>query len=278
MTDVLVVIGVGGMGEAIARRSGPGRHLLLADLDQELLERVSGSLGNEGFSVRSVPVDVSSRESVTGLAEVAAGLGPVRGFVHTAGLSPVQASTEAILRVDLLGVAHSLDEFARVVDAQGAGVVISSMAGTMIQGHLPGDLEAQLATTPTDELLGLEALQPGVVGDPGAAYAIAKRGNQLRVQAASLLWGNRGARVNSISPGVISTPMGLEELRGASGDFMRTLVAKSASRRLGTPADIANVAAFLLGPDASFVTGTDVLVDGGVVAALRSGALEEPEN
>jgi NAD(P)-dependent dehydrogenase (short-subunit alcohol dehydrogenase family) len=194
--------------------------------------------------------------------------------VHTAGLSPVQASIEAILRVDLLGVAHTLEEFAPLMAPGGAGVVISSMAGTMFQGHLGAEVERALATAPTGELLGLPALQPEAIGDPGTAYGVAKRANQLRVQGASRAWGERGARINSISPGIISTSMGQQELAGPSGDFMRLMVERSATQRLGNAADIANVTAFLLGSESSFVTGTDLLVDGGVVAALRSGALE----
>jgi NAD(P)-dependent dehydrogenase (short-subunit alcohol dehydrogenase family) len=276
VAEVLVVIGVGGMGEAIARRQAPGRQVLLADFSTDTLERVADTLRSEGHSVVCQKVDVSDHPSVSALAAAAAALGPVTQVVHTAGLSPVQASAEAILAVDLVGVAHSLEEFGRIVATGGSGVVIASMAGTMAQGRLPADLEKALALTPVDELLSLPFLQPAALTDPGAAYGIAKRANQVRVQAASLLWGRRGARVNSISPGVISTAMGQQELAGRSGAIMRAMVDASGTQRLGTADDIAGAAAFLLGPDSSFVTGTDLLVDGGVVAALRSGALELP--
>ncbi len=276
VAEVLVVIGVGGMGEAIARRQAPGRQVLLADFSTDTLERVADTLRSEGHSVVCQKVDVSDHPSVSALAAAAAALGPVTQVVHTAGLSPVQASAEAIVAVDLVGVAHSLEEFGRIVATGGSGVVIASMAGTMAQGRLPAELEKALALTPVDELLSLPFLQPAALTDPGAAYGIAKRANQVRVQAASLLWGRRGARVNSISPGVISTAMGQQELAGRSGAIMRAMVDASGTQRLGTADDIAGAAAFLLGPDSSFVTGTDLLVDGGVVAALRSGALELP--
>ena len=274
--EVLVVIGVGGMGEAIARRVGTGRHLLLADFNEQLLARVSEGLDGDGYSVTTHKVDVSSRASVAELARTAIGLGEVRCLAHTAGLSPVQASIEAILKVDLAGVAFSLEEFGRVVAPGGAGVVVASMAGTMAQGQFPAEMEAALANTPADQLLSLPFLSPSAIPNPGAAYGIAKRANQLRVQAASLAWGSRGARVNSISPGIISTPMGRQELSGSSGAYMRAMIDGSATGRLGTPGDIANLVAFLVGPDSSFITGTDVLVDGGVVAGIRSGAISLP--
>lgn len=272
MSEVLVVIGVGGMGEAIARRSGAGKTVLLADFNEELLGRVATSLTGDGFSVETQQVDVSSQQSVADLAQRAASLGAVVSAVHTAGLSPAQAPTEAILRVDLAGVAHFLDEFGAVIAPGGSGVVIASMAGTMAAGQLPAEAEGALAHTPTADLLSLPFLQGAALPNAGAAYSIAKRANQLRVQAASLAWGARGARVNSISPGVISTPMGQQELASESGAQMRQMIAGSATGRLGTSSDIAAAVAFLIGPDASFISGTDLLVDGGVIAGIRAAA------
>ena len=276
MHDVLVVIGVGGMGEAIARRSGAGKQLLLADFDEQALGRVASALTGDGFAVTTAPVDVSSPESVAALAATAAELGPITGLAHTAGLSPTQAPPAAILAVDLYGVAVVLDEFAKVVAPGAAGVVIASMAGSFTVGRFPAEMEQALASAPTEELLSLPFVQEGAVPDPGVAYSISKRGNQLRVQAAAAGWGERGARINSISPGVISTPMGQQELAGESGEGMRSMIAGSGTGRIGSPADIAAAAAFRLGPEATFITGTDLLVDGGVVAGQRSGAITLP--
>ncbi|NEC14750.1 SDR family oxidoreductase [Streptomyces sp. SID8014] len=272
-TSVIVVIGVGGMGKAIACRQGAGGTLLLADFDERLLGAVAEELRGQGHTVVTEAVDVSERASVAALADTAAKLGPVIQVVHTAGLSPVQAPAKAILAVDLLGTALVLEEFGRVIAPGGAGLVIASMAG-----HMPGpatlspEREQALAHTPADDLLALPFLDPEELGARGA-YPLSKYANRLRVQAASTRWGERGARVNSISPGVISTPMGRQELAGESGRHMKAMVEASGTGRLGTPDDIAAAAAFLLGPDASFVTGSDLLVDGGVVAALRSGRL-----
>jgi len=266
--QVLVVIGAGGMGEAVARRLGPGRTVLLADIGEHTLQRAEQVLAGEGLAVQPHVVDVTSPDSVRALAAAAHAAGPVAQVVHTAGLSPVQASAAAILAVDLLGVALVLDAFAPVIAPGGAGVVISSMAGHLTDPVNPEQAYA-LATTPTEHLLELPFLAPEVVTDPGAAYSIAKRGNHLRVMAAAAAWGRRGARVNSISPGVISTPMGQAELAGPAGEMMRAMIGMSATGRLGTSGDIAAAVAFLLGPEATFITGTDLTVDGGVVAAAR---------
>lgn len=267
--DVLVIIGVGGMGLAVLRRSGAGRKVLLADDNEDLLELVHAAALGDGYDVVSAQVDVSSRESVAALAATARELGQVTGVVHTAGLSPVQAPVEAIWKVDLFGVAVVLEEFEKVIAPGGSGVVIASMAGYLGGGGISAEDLASLAAKPADDLM----LLPLVTGidHPGQAYSVAKRANQVRVQAASPRWGARGARVNSISPGVISTPMGQQELAGESGAQMRAMIDASGTKRVGTPADIANAAAFLLSRDSSFITGTDLLVDGGAVAAVDTG-------
>lgn len=267
--EVLVIIGMGGMGQAVLRRSGAGRKVLLADFNEELLESVAATALGDGYDVVSRSVDVSSRDSVAALAATARELGSVTGVVHTAGLSPVQAPVAAIWNVDLVGVALVLEEFEKVIAPGGSGIVISSMAAYLGGGEIPADVLADLAAKPANDLL----LIPFVAGidNPGYAYSVAKRANQVRVQAASVRWGGRGARVNTISPGVISTPMGQQELAGESGAQMRAMIEGSGTKRVGTPADIANAAAFLLSPDASFITGTDLLVDGGVVGAVATG-------
>ena len=263
---VVVVTGAGGMGCAVARRIGAGATVVLADVDEQSLESAATSLRANGLDAVTHLVDVSRKDSVRALAAGAAARGSVTAIVHTAGVSPVQASVDAIMRVDLLGTALMLDAFGEVITRGGAGVFVSSMAGTM--ASLDPDFEVRLATTPTNQLLELAELSAGAILDSGSAYAIAKRANQMRVRAASLAWGQRGARVNSISPGIISTPMGAAELDGPHGQIMRAMVAASGTGRIGTPEDIAGAVDFLIGPDAGFITGTDLLVDGGVIASL----------
>ena len=274
-SKVVVVIGAGGMGEAIARRQGPGKNLIIADFNEELLAQRVAGLQADGFEVSSKRVDVSSGESVRELAEEVAKAGSVEQVIHTAGLSPAQASVAAIVSVDLLGVALVLDEFASVIADGGAGVVISSMAGQMY-GQLTPEQEFALATTDTDALLDLPFVL--ALTDPGAAYGLAKRANQLRVRSASRFWGKRGGRVNSVSPGVISTPMGQLELEGPSGVFMRAMIDGSGTGRIGTPSDISNAVSFLLSPEASFITGTDLLVDGGVVGSITTNPVRDVDS
>lgn len=269
--DVLVIVGVGGMGAAIARRCGAGRTIVLADIDAAGLETAAAGLTDDGHRVLTCEVDVTVRSSVAAVAEEAAAAGKVTAVAHTAGLSPQQASTEAVLAVDLLGVALSIDEFGAVMAPGSAAVVIASMAGHMLP-PLDAELERQLATLPAEQLLGLDACRS--IDSSQMAYPFAKRANHIRVAAAAKTWGQRGARINSISPGVISTAMGRLELASESGTLMRAMVDNSGLRRLGTPDDIAAAAEFLLGPSSSFVTGTDLLVDGGVIGALRSGTLD----
>jgi NAD(P)-dependent dehydrogenase (short-subunit alcohol dehydrogenase family) len=269
--EVLVVVGAGGMGLSTARRVGAGRVIVLADINQSGLDAAAEALSADGHHVLTQQVDVTSRASVAAVADMAASTGRVTAVVHTAGLSPQQASAEAVLTVDLLGVALALDEFGRVIEPGGAGVVIASMAGHMYPA-LDADVARQLAETPTDELLGLDACV--AITDSRQAYPFAKRANQIRVAAAASAWGLRGARINSISPGVISTAMGRLELSGESGGLMRAMVDNAGVRRIGTPEDIAAATEFLLGPSAAFITGVDLLVDGGVIAAIQTGTID----
>ena len=268
MQDVLVITGCGGMGTAVARRLGAGRTVLLADVHEGSLAASAVALRSEGLEVSTRTVDVGRADSVEALAEAAGALGRISAIVHTAGLSPVQASPAAIVHVDLVGTARMLEVFGRVIASGGAGVFVASMAGSM--ASLDADLERRLANTPTAELAGLPELSGAALGDAATAYVTAKRANQLRVRAAAGAWGASGARVNSVSPGVIATPMGEAELSGPTGDVMRQMIAGSPTGRIGTPHDIAAAVAFLLGPDAGFITGTDLLVDGGVVAAMSA--------
>jgi NAD(P)-dependent dehydrogenase (short-subunit alcohol dehydrogenase family) len=272
---VKVITGTGGIGRAIARRLGSGSTLVLADFNAEALASAAVDLRGEGHEVVTQQVDVSDAGSVTKLAQVAADLGPVTTVVHTAGLSTQQASPAAILAVDLLGTALVLDAFAEVVAAGGAGVFISSMAGHL--RPLPAELESALSSTPTAELLSLPFLSPEAITTSSIAYGMSKRANHLRVAAAANGWGRRGARVNSISPGVIATPMSRAELASEAGVAMRAMIEGSATGRQGTAEDIAAAVDFLTGPHAIFITGTDLLVDGGVIAAVRNGHVTLPQ-
>jgi NAD(P)-dependent dehydrogenase (short-subunit alcohol dehydrogenase family) len=267
MSDVLVVTGAGGMGDAIVRRIGSGHEVVLADFSETQLARAAGVLTANGFSVHAVQTDVSSKQDVLALAHTAAALGRIRAVVHTAGVSPVQATPQQIVDVDVVGTAYVLDAFEPHVEVGTVCVCIASMAGTMTE--LPADVLRLLATTPSDELRALPVLDPSAL-ESGTAYGLAKRANHVRVEVASVAWGRRGGRVVSISPGVISTPMGQAELDGPFGDVMRDMIARSGTGRIGTPDDIAAAVEFLVSDAASFITGTDVRVDGGVVAAMRT--------
>jgi NAD(P)-dependent dehydrogenase (short-subunit alcohol dehydrogenase family) len=272
MSEVIVVIGPGSIGQAIARRVGSGKHVVLADLRQENADRAADVMRNAGFDVTATTVDVSSRDSVLALVEVAGGQGEITGLVHAAGVSPSQAPVEAILAVDLFGTAVILDEFGHVIARGGAGVVIASQSGHRL-GALTPEQNMALATVPPDELLALPMLQAGQVTDTLHAYQLAKRGNALRVMAEAVRWGKRGARINTISPGIIITPLAVDELTGPRGEGYRRMLEQSPVGRAGTPDEVATVAALLMGPQGAFITGSDFLMDGGVTAAYFFGEL-----
>lgn len=275
MPDVLVVIGAGGMGETIARRLAPGKLTLLADFNTDLLARVADSMTTDGFTVETAQVDVSSRESMEALARRAHEAGSVSQVVHTAGVSPTQAPLEAVLKVDLLGVALMIEAFGAVIAPGGSGVVISSSSSYLTPNFTSDQAQAIRSSTP-EGLLELPFFAPEVLGHAGIAYGLSKQANRIQVQAASGSWGARGARINSVSPGVISTAMGRLELESPSGAFMRAMVENSGSGRIGTPSDIADAVTFLVGPQATYITGIDLLVDGGNVAAVVSGRVPLP--
>lgn len=272
MAEVTVLIGAGSIGLAIARRTSAGRHVLVADLHQDNANAAAKTLGEAGFDTSTAVVDVSSRASVHALAVQAQALGDVVGVIHAAGVSPSQAPPAVILLFDLLGTALVLEEFGNVIARGGSGVVIASQSGHRL-GALTEERNRLLATTPADDLLALEMLQPERVTDPLNAYQIAKRGNSLRVMAEAVRWGKRGARVNTISPGIIITPLAKDELSGPRGDGYRRMLELSPAGRAGTPDEVANVAALLMGRDGAFITGSDFLMDGGVTASYRYGEL-----
>jgi NAD(P)-dependent dehydrogenase (short-subunit alcohol dehydrogenase family) len=270
--NVIVVIGAGLIGQAIARRVSAGKHVVLADLRQENADAAAKTLSDAGFSVSTGKVDVSSRASVHALVKKATSFGDISGVIHAAGVSPSQASPETILKVDLYGTALVLEEFGNVIASGGAGVVIASMSGHRLPA-LSAEQNALLATTPVEELLALPMLQPDQVKDSLHAYQISKRGNSLRVMAEAVRWGKRGARVNTISPGIIITPLANDELKGPRGAGYRNMIAACAAGRAGTPDEVGTVGALLMGSDGAFITGSDFLMDGGVTAAYWFGEL-----
>lgn len=272
MGDVIVVIGAGSIGQAIARRVSAGKHIVLADLRQENADAAADMLANAGFEISTATVDVSSRQSVHALVDTATKLGEVTGLIHAAGVSPSQASPETILAVDLYGTAVVLEEFGNVIARGGAGVVIASQSGHRL-GALTAEEDVALATTPADELLGLPMLQPDQVTDSLHAYQLAKRGNALRVMAEAVRWGKRGARINTISPGIIMTPLANDELTGPRGEGYRRMIELSPAGRAGTPEEVGTVGALLMGNDGAFINGSDFLMDGGVTASYFYGEL-----
>lgn len=274
-TDVVVVIGAGGIGLAIAKRQGAGKTILLADVNETVLANGEAELRNASYNVETKLVDVTSRASVHALAAKAASLGRVSQVINTAGVSPNMAPVSRILEVDLYGSALVFDAFGEVIAPGGAGLVVSSMAGHMLPALTP-EQDHALAFTPTEELLDLPFLKEDAIPNTLVAYMMAKRANALRVQACAVSWGERGARVNAISPGVIMTPLARHELESEIGDIYRAMVDASAAKRMAPPDEIAAAAAFLLGPDGGFITGSDLLIDGGVVAAMRAGKLPTP--
>jgi NAD(P)-dependent dehydrogenase (short-subunit alcohol dehydrogenase family) len=272
MSEVIVVIGPGSIGQAIARRVSAGKYVLLADLRPENADAAAEVLSDAGFDVNTAILDVSSRESVHSLVQTATARGDVSGVIHAAGVSPSQASPETILSVDLYGTALVLEEFGNVIAPGGSGVVIASQSGHRL-GALTAEEDAALAMTPADELLALPMLQPGRVRDSLHAYQLSKRGNSLRVMAEAVRWGKRGARVNTISPGIIITPLAKDELTGPRGEGYRRMIERCPAGRAGTPDEVGTVGALLMGPGGGFITGTDFLMDGGVTAAYRFGDL-----
>jgi NAD(P)-dependent dehydrogenase (short-subunit alcohol dehydrogenase family) len=272
MKDTVVVIGPGQIGQAIARRVGVGKHVLLADQRESNAKAAADTLSNVGYEVSITTVDVSSREAVLALIAEAGEFGSITGLIHAAGVSPSQASPETILKVDLYGTALVLDSFGGVIAQGGTGVVIASQSGHRLP-PLTIEQNRALATTPVEALLKLSFLQSDQVRDSLHAYQLSKRGNSLRVMAEAVRWGERGARINTISPGIIITPLAKDELTGPRGEGYRRMIELSPAKRPGTPDEVANVAALLMGPDGGFISGSDFLMDGGVTASYWYGAL-----
>lgn len=274
--DVIILTGAGQLGIAIARRMGYGNKVLVADWKFENARAISKTMEEAGFDVKPLTVDISSKDSVLQLIDTAQKEGDIAMLINAAGVSPSQASIEQILKVDLYGTALLLEEFGKVIKHGGSGVTISSQSGHRLPALTP-EQDRLLATTPTEELLQLELLKPSNIKDTLHAYQIAKRCNVKRVMAEAVKWGERGARVNSISPGIIITPLALDEINGPRGDFYKNMFAKSPAGRPGIADEVANVAELLLSNAGAFITGSDFLIDGGATASYFYGPLQPKE-
>lgn len=266
--DVIALLGAGSMGTAIVKRIATGKKILLGDISEKNLEKVSNEFKYGGYDVETIVVNALEKDSVTAFAEKAASLGKVMYFIDTAGASPNQATPEHILNLDMVGTGYAVDAFGKVMGKGGAGLLISSQAGYMYP--IPYEIELEILKTSTEKLLDLPFIKE-TVKNSGLAYMIAKRVNHLQAQkAAATTWRERRARINSMSPGVIVTPLAYDEF-AAIGDLYQNMIDASAAMRTGTSEEIADAAAFLLGEHSIFITGTDLLIDGGVMAAIRTG-------
>lgn len=275
--EVMLLTGAGQIGMAIARRMGYGKKILVGDKRMENAEAVCKIMNEAGFDCVAVEMDLASRKSIQNTIAEARKYGEIKMLVNAAGVSPSQAPVEAILKVDLYGTAVLLEEVGKVIAAGGVGVTISSQSGHRMP-QLTADEDRQLATTPVEELLGLPLLQPGNIRDTLHAYQLAKRCNEKRVMAEAVNWGRRGARVNSISPGIIVTPLALDEFNGPRGDFYKNMFAKCPAGRPGTADEVANVAELLMSDKGAFITGADFLIDGGATASYFYGPLQPDKN
>ena len=266
--DVIALLGAGSMGCAIVRRIAAGKKILLGDISEKNLEKVSNDFKYGGYDVETCIVDAFKKDSVEAFEKKAASLGNVMYFIDTAGASPNQASPEHILNLDMVGTGYAVDAFGEVMAKGGAGLIISSQTGYMCP--IPNEVELEILKTPTEKLLDVPFIKETATNS-GLAYMIAKRVNHLQAQkAAATTWKEHRARINTISPGVIVTPLAYDEF-AAAGDNYQQMIDASAAMRTGTSEEIAEAGAFLLGEHAKFITGTDLLIDGGVIAAIRTG-------
>ena len=271
MKEVVVLVGTGSIGQACARRVGAGKHVVLGDLHQEAADAASKIFNDAGFDTSTIAVDISKRESILKLVEHAQTFGAVKNVICAAGVSPSQAPVEKILQVDLYGTAVLLEEFGKIIADGGSGVVISSQSGHRL-GAVTEEQNFQLATTPTEELLNLPFLK--TITDTLKAYQYSKRCNVLRVAGQATPWGKRGATINSISPGIIITPLAADELKGPRGEGYRKMLESSPAKRAGTPDEVGDLAEFLMSSRGRFISGADFLIDGGTTASYWFGDLQ----
>lgn len=276
MKEVVLWTGAGQIGMAIARRIGYGKKIIVGDKNLDNAKAITKIMTEAGFDVVPVKTDISSRESILNLIGEGQRFGEVTALINAAGVSPSQASIETILKVDLYGTAVLLEEVGHVIASGGVGITISSQSGHRMP-QLGNEIDEQLATTPTEELLSLEVLRPENIKDTLQAYQMAKRCNVKRVMFESIRWGEKDARINSISPGIIVTPLALDEFNGPRGDFYKNMFAKSPAGRPGTADEVANLAELLMVSKGAFITGSDFLIDGGATASYFYGPLKPVE-
>lgn len=269
----MILTGAGQIGMAIARRMGYGMKIVIGDKSKANADAIAKTMNEAGFDAIAVEMDLSSRASILGLIAEAQKYGEISMLVNAAGVSPSQASIKTILKVDLYGTAVLLEEVGKIIKHGGVGVTISSQSGHRMPALTP-EQDALLALTPTEELLSLDMLQEENIHDTLHAYQMAKRCNVKRVMAEAVKWGERGARINSISPGIIVTPLALDEFNGPRGDFYKNMFAKCPAGRPGTADEVANVAELLMSGKGAFITGADFLTDGGTTASYFYGPLK----
>lgn len=272
MKDVVMLIGAGQIGMAIARRISYGKSLVVGDRSIDNAEDVCRILNSAGFSAEPFEMDLSSRESICSMIEFSSDKGDITAMINAAGVSPSQAPVETILKVDLYGTAVLLEEVGKAIAEGGAGITISSQSGHRMPALTPEE-DRLLATTPTEELLELRMLRPESIRDTLHAYQLAKRCNVKRVMYEAIRWGERGARINSISPGIIVTPLAIDEFNGPRGDFYKDMFARCPAGRPGTADEVASLAELIMGPQGAFITGSDFLIDGGATASYFYGPL-----
>lgn len=273
MKEVMIVTGAGQISMAIARRMGIGKKIILGDKNINNAREIARIMNAAGFDVKPIEMDISSRTSIQKMITLAKNHGAITMLVNGAGVSPSQAPIETILKVDLYGTAILLEEVGKVIANGGVGVTISSQSGHRMEA-LGTTIDEQLARTPTEELLSLDVLQPKNINDTLHAYQLAKRCNEKRVMAESVKWGEKGARLNSISPGIIVTPLAIDEFNGPRGEFYKNMFKNCPAKRPGTADEVANVAELLMSPQGAFITGSDFLVDGGATASYFYGPLK----
>lgn len=271
--DVMLVTGAGQISMALARRVGFGKKIVLGDKNPKNCEMVAKIMNDAGYDVEPFIMDLSSRESILAMIKKGQEFGEIKYLINGAGISPSQAPIEAILKVDLYGTAVLLEEVGKVIAKGGAGVTISSQSGWRMPQLTP-EQDRQLAMTPTEELLKLDILQPENIRDTLHAYQLAKRCNEKRVMYECIRWGERGARLNDIAPGIIVTPLAIDEFNGPRGDFYKNMFAKCPAGRPGTADEMANIAELLMSDAGAFITGSTFLADGGATASYYYGPLQ----